>query len=243
MADRPYPRGDHPLREGPKTKIATITFNRPEFLNAPTSMARLRYADMLRAANADNDVKVVIIRGVGDNLGSGADLPEFMEGNDNPAARLARTAAGGRRGRRGHLPAQGHVPQRGDHQLVVRQLAGRQPRAAGIQEDQHRRGQGLLLRLALLPVRRRRSGDLLGRRTVRPPVVPLPRLGSADVDLGADDGPAQVPGDGVHRAAVHRRGDVGLQLPQQGGAPRPAGSRDRRSTRWPARGTGRWTPC
>ena len=24
----------------PKTKIATITFNRPEFLNAPTSLAR-----------------------------------------------------------------------------------------------------------------------------------------------------------------------------------------------------------
>ena len=73
----------------PRTKIATITFNRPEFLNAPTSMARLRYADVLRAANTDNDVKVVIIRGVGDNLGSGADLPEFMEGNDNPSARLA----------------------------------------------------------------------------------------------------------------------------------------------------------
>src|SRR6478735_637257 len=73
----------------PKTKIATITFNRPEFLNAPTSAARLRYADLLRAATVDNDVKVVIIRGVGDNLGSGADLPEFMEGNDNTDLRLA----------------------------------------------------------------------------------------------------------------------------------------------------------
>ena len=73
----------------PKTKIATITFNRPEFLNAPTSAARLRYADLLRAATVDNDVKVVVIRGVGDNLGSGADLPEFMEGNDNTDLRLA----------------------------------------------------------------------------------------------------------------------------------------------------------
>ena len=73
----------------PKTKIATITFNRPEFLNAPTSAARLRYADLLRAATVDNDVKVVVIRGVGDNLGSGADLPEFMEGNDDPDLRLA----------------------------------------------------------------------------------------------------------------------------------------------------------
>ena len=32
---------------------------------------------------------MVIIRGVGDNLGSGADLPEFMEGNDNTDLRLA----------------------------------------------------------------------------------------------------------------------------------------------------------
>src|SRR3979409_2593897 len=79
----------------PKTKIATITFNRPEFLNAPTSAARLRYADLLRAATVDNDVKVVVIRGVGDNLGSGADLPEFMEGNDNTELRLAELRAGG----------------------------------------------------------------------------------------------------------------------------------------------------
>src|SRR6202163_2043011 len=72
----------------PKTKIATITFNRPEFLNAPTSDARLRYADVVRAASVDNDVKVVVIRGVGDNLGSGADLPEFMEGVNEPERRL-----------------------------------------------------------------------------------------------------------------------------------------------------------
>jgi enoyl-CoA hydratase/carnithine racemase len=72
----------------PKTKIATITFNRPEFLNAPTSDARLRYADVVRAASVDNDVKVVVIRGVGDDLGSGADLPEFMEGIDEPEKRL-----------------------------------------------------------------------------------------------------------------------------------------------------------
>ncbi len=66
----------------PATKIATITFNRPEYLNAPTSAARLRYADLLRGAGVDDDVKVVVIRGVGDNLGSGADLPDFMAGTD-----------------------------------------------------------------------------------------------------------------------------------------------------------------
>src|SRR5271166_7091784 len=58
-------------------KIATITFNRPDQLNAPTIGARLRYAQLLHAANVDDDVKVLVIRGAGDDLGSGADLPEL----------------------------------------------------------------------------------------------------------------------------------------------------------------------
>jgi enoyl-CoA hydratase/carnithine racemase len=61
----------------PVTKIATITLNRPGFLNAPTVAARQRYADLVLRANVDDDVKVLIIRGVGDNFGSGADLPEM----------------------------------------------------------------------------------------------------------------------------------------------------------------------
>src|SRR5215218_4669315 len=67
----------------PETKIATITFNRPDYLNAPTSAARLRYADLLRGANVDDDVKVIVIRGVGEDLGSGADLPDFMAGTED----------------------------------------------------------------------------------------------------------------------------------------------------------------
>ena len=59
-----------------KTKIATITFNRPDHLNAPTIAARLRYAKLLHRANVDDGVKVLVIRGVGNNLGGGADLPE-----------------------------------------------------------------------------------------------------------------------------------------------------------------------
>jgi enoyl-CoA hydratase/carnithine racemase len=74
-------------QKDPATKIATITFNRPEYLNAPTSAARLRYADLLRGATVDDDVKVVVIRGVGENLGSGADLPDFLAGDEQ--ARLA----------------------------------------------------------------------------------------------------------------------------------------------------------
>jgi enoyl-CoA hydratase/carnithine racemase len=90
MSKKKRPSAEEIIRyeKDKKTKIATITFDRPEFLNAPTGDARLRYADLIRASSVDNDVKVVVIRGVGDNLGSGADLPEFMEGNDDPALRL-----------------------------------------------------------------------------------------------------------------------------------------------------------
>ena len=63
--------------KNPATKIATITLSRPGFLNAPTIAARQRYADLVHRANVDDDVKVLIIRGVGEHFGSGADLPEM----------------------------------------------------------------------------------------------------------------------------------------------------------------------
>jgi enoyl-CoA hydratase/carnithine racemase len=89
QAERPSAEEIILYKKDPKTKIATITFNRPEFLNAPTTAARLRYADLLHGADVDDDVRVVVIRGVGDDFGSGADLPEVMEGADSPAFRLA----------------------------------------------------------------------------------------------------------------------------------------------------------
>ncbi len=61
----------------PATRIAIITLNRPGFLNAPTIAARQRYADLVHRANVDDDVKVLIVRGVGEHFGSGADLPEM----------------------------------------------------------------------------------------------------------------------------------------------------------------------
>jgi enoyl-CoA hydratase len=61
-----------------ENRIATITFNRPEHLNAPTIGARRRYGDLIFKASLDDDVKVLVIRGVGDDLGSGADLDELM---------------------------------------------------------------------------------------------------------------------------------------------------------------------
>jgi hypothetical protein len=80
MAQRGRPSAEEIIlyAKDPKTKIATITFNRPEFLNAPTTAGRLRYAELLHGANVDDDVRVVAIRGVGDDFGSGADLPEVI---------------------------------------------------------------------------------------------------------------------------------------------------------------------
>ena len=76
---RPDPEEIILYEKDPATKIATITLNRPDFLNAPTIAARLRYSDLIHRANVDDDVKVLVIRGVGNNLGGGADLPEQEE--------------------------------------------------------------------------------------------------------------------------------------------------------------------
>src|ERR1700730_18468990 len=110
-AEPPKPEELILYEKDPKSKIATITFNRPEYLNAPTSAARLRYADLLRAATVDNDVKVVVIRGVGDNLGSGADLPEFMAGIDNTDLRLAELRLEGDGGGEVSYPTKGCIRQ------------------------------------------------------------------------------------------------------------------------------------
>jgi enoyl-CoA hydratase len=76
---RPSPEEIVLYEKDPKTRIATITLNRPDHLNAPTIGARLRYAGLLHRANIDDEVKVLVIRGAGNDLGSGVDLPEFME--------------------------------------------------------------------------------------------------------------------------------------------------------------------
>jgi enoyl-CoA hydratase/carnithine racemase len=65
--------------KNPKTKIATITINRPDRHNALTIAARHRFADIVHGANIDDDVKVLVVRGAGDHLGTGDDLPEMAD--------------------------------------------------------------------------------------------------------------------------------------------------------------------
>ena len=61
------------------TKIATLTFDRPDKQNATTIGMRQVYADLVHQANIDDDVKVLVIRGEGKNFGAGGDLPEQDE--------------------------------------------------------------------------------------------------------------------------------------------------------------------
>ena len=80
MPASPYPSPEEIVvyEKDPATKIATITLSRPDRLNAPTAAARLRYAELLHRANIDDDVKVLVVRGLGQDFGSGVDLPEMM---------------------------------------------------------------------------------------------------------------------------------------------------------------------
>jgi enoyl-CoA hydratase len=93
MAEKSEPPAEEIIRYGKdaETRIATITFDRPDYLNAPTIAARLRYAELLHRAGIDDDVKVLVVRGAGDDLGSGADLTEAMQVRDSAdqGARLA----------------------------------------------------------------------------------------------------------------------------------------------------------
>ena len=76
--DVPPPEEIIRYEKDPQTRIATITIDRPDRLNSPTIGARRRYGDLIFKASVDDDVKVLVVRGVGDHLGTGADLDELM---------------------------------------------------------------------------------------------------------------------------------------------------------------------
>ena len=57
-------------------KIATVTFDRPGKANTTTIGMRLLFGEIVHKANIDDDVKVLVIRGAGQDLGSGGDINE-----------------------------------------------------------------------------------------------------------------------------------------------------------------------
>src|SRR5215470_17089008 len=71
-----------------KNRIAYITFDRPDAQNSTTLGMRQNYADLIHKCNVDDDVKVVVIRGEGQDFGSGGDLPEQRPMLENPGLPL-----------------------------------------------------------------------------------------------------------------------------------------------------------
>ncbi|MCU4185061.1 enoyl-CoA hydratase/isomerase family protein [Acidiferrimicrobium sp. IK] len=58
--------------------VATITLNRPEALNAFTTPMRLRFSELVAAADADSDVAVIVITGAGRGFCAGADTNDLQ---------------------------------------------------------------------------------------------------------------------------------------------------------------------
>ena len=62
----------------PERHVAYITLNRAEKMNAIPTYAWLKLADLVREAELDDDVKVIIFRGKGTCFGTGVDANELL---------------------------------------------------------------------------------------------------------------------------------------------------------------------
>jgi enoyl-CoA hydratase/carnithine racemase len=74
------------------SNVATITLNRPDRLNAISQPMLLSFSKALRDADADRDVRVIIITGAGRGFCAGLDLKDLMAGTgigSNGTAALA----------------------------------------------------------------------------------------------------------------------------------------------------------
>lgn len=88
------------IRHAVSGRIATITLDRPEKLNAITFAMRDRFVELLEAAGADEAVHVVVVQGAGRAFTAGVDVtdrpdlqdPSGHDGSDD-AASIAQTVA------------------------------------------------------------------------------------------------------------------------------------------------------
>jgi len=62
--------------ERPRERVALVTLNRPERMNAMAFDVMIPLREALEAVSADNDTRVVVITGAGDGFCSGADLED-----------------------------------------------------------------------------------------------------------------------------------------------------------------------
>jgi enoyl-CoA hydratase/carnithine racemase len=61
-------------------RVATVTLNRPEKLNAVTPQMQSRYVEALRGLDAESDVRAIVVTGAGRGFCSGADLSALTAG-------------------------------------------------------------------------------------------------------------------------------------------------------------------
>ena len=66
-------------REG---AVLTITFNRPEVLNAQSRIMREEFDDALAQAAEDDSIRVVIVAGAGQHFSAGHDIGSPQERED-----------------------------------------------------------------------------------------------------------------------------------------------------------------
>jgi len=67
---------DTVLVDTPSTHVRRLTLNRPDKRNALSHALRSRLFELLREADADPEVRVVIIRGAGKSFSAGYDLAQ-----------------------------------------------------------------------------------------------------------------------------------------------------------------------
>ncbi|MEZ5166810.1 MAG: enoyl-CoA hydratase/isomerase family protein [Acidimicrobiales bacterium] len=228
-------------RKDPSTRIATITLNRPERLNAPTIGMRLRYADLLHQANVDDEVKVLVVRGEGDDFGTGQDLPEYMAANNSDDGLLEELRLEGadvtypplRNFRHGATATQWFADPRGGCRTLQEFKKISIVEAKGYVYGWHFYQAGD----ADLVIS---SDDALFGHAAAVRLHCSPH-----VVVGDHDGPAQVPGDGLHRPTVHRRRDGRSSASSTASCPATSSRPRSRSTRWPAPRTvpRMWSSC
>ena len=168
----------------PATKIATITLNRPDDLNAMTIGMRHRYADLLHQANIDDDVKVLVIRGDGDEPRQRRRPPRAHGGHvraddglDCASVRIPEDADV-------EYPPRRHLPVR-RHEHPVLHRPGRGMRSLqDFKKISIVEVQGYCYGWHFYQAGRRRPRHLVRRRPVRPRRVPLRRLRRAHVAVG-----------------------------------------------------------
>ena len=73
------------LREGP---VATVVFNRPESRNALDPAMRALLRDALLALETDDDIRCIVMKGVGEHFMAGGDLKSISSVINQPPAAL-----------------------------------------------------------------------------------------------------------------------------------------------------------